>query len=77
MFIWRAAFIKRVRDNARLCAEGYLKMREKLGYPLLKNPWTVGQQPEILDRRAHATVVEVQEELSDDPCHLTDRLCLG
>ncbi|MET0403388.1 MAG: glycine--tRNA ligase subunit alpha, partial [Cystobacter sp.] len=45
----RANFIKRVRDNARLCAEGYLKMREKLGYPLLKTPWTVGEQPPVLE----------------------------
>ncbi|MCE9672459.1 glycine--tRNA ligase subunit alpha [Myxococcus stipitatus] len=45
----RAAFIKRVRDNARLCAEGYLQMRERLGYPLLKTPWTVGEQPPVLE----------------------------
>src|SRR5678810_52836 len=45
----RAAFIKRVRDNARRCAEGYLKMREKLGYPLTKTAWTVGQQPPVLE----------------------------
>src|SRR5262249_11297466 len=40
----RAGFIKRVRDNARLCAEGYLRSREELGYPLLKTRWTVGEQ---------------------------------
>jgi glycyl-tRNA synthetase alpha chain len=40
----RAQFIRRVRDNARLCAREYLKMREKLGYPLCKNAWTVGEQ---------------------------------
>jgi glycyl-tRNA synthetase alpha chain len=45
----RAAFIKRVRDNARGCAEGYLKMRERLGYPLCKTPWTVGEQPPLLE----------------------------
>jgi glycyl-tRNA synthetase alpha chain len=45
----RAAYIKRVRDNARLCAEGYLRMREKLGYPLCKTPWTVGEQLPILE----------------------------
>lgn len=33
----RTAFIGRVRKLARLCAEEYLKQREKLGYPLLKN----------------------------------------
>jgi glycyl-tRNA synthetase alpha chain len=48
----RANFIKRVRDNARLCAEGYLKMRERLGYPLLKTPWTVGEQPPVLEGKA-------------------------
>jgi glycyl-tRNA synthetase alpha chain len=45
----RASYIKRVRDNARLCAEGYLKMREKLGYPLCKTSWTVGEQKPILE----------------------------
>ncbi len=32
----RAAYIGRVRGLARLCAEGYLKLRESLGHPLLK-----------------------------------------
>lgn len=32
----RTAFIGRVRNMARLCAQGYLKQREELGYPLLK-----------------------------------------
>ncbi len=32
----RTAFIGRVRNLARLCAQGYLDQREKLGYPLLK-----------------------------------------
>ena len=45
----RAAYIKRVRDNARLCAQGYLAMREKLGYPLCKTKWTVGEQPALLE----------------------------
>ncbi len=45
----RALFIKRVRDNARLCAEGYLQMRERLGYPLCKTAWTVGEQLPILE----------------------------
>jgi len=45
----RAAFIKRVRDNARRCAEGYLRMRERLGYPLARSPWTVGRQPPVLE----------------------------
>jgi glycyl-tRNA synthetase alpha chain len=48
----RAAFIQRVRDNARLCAEGYLRMRQKLGYPLCKTNWTVGEQPKILEGKA-------------------------
>jgi glycyl-tRNA synthetase alpha chain len=45
----RAGFIKRVRDNARLCAEGYLRSRERLGFPLLRSPWTVGDQPPPLE----------------------------
>ena len=32
----RTGFIGRVRNMARLCAQGYLKQREELGYPLLK-----------------------------------------
>ncbi|MCI0573957.1 MAG: glycine--tRNA ligase subunit alpha [Myxococcaceae bacterium] len=47
----RAGFIGRVRDNARLCAEGYLKSREALGYPLLKTQWTVGEQLPVLEGR--------------------------
>jgi glycyl-tRNA synthetase alpha chain len=45
----RANFIKRIRDNARSSAEGYLRMRERLGYPLLKTPWTTGEQPALLE----------------------------
>ncbi len=32
----RAGYIGRVRNLARICAEGYVKQREKLGFPLLK-----------------------------------------
>jgi glycyl-tRNA synthetase alpha chain len=32
----RTAYIARVRNLARLCAEGYLKLRESKGFPLLK-----------------------------------------
>lgn len=32
----RTAYIARVRNLARMCAQGYLDQREKLGYPLLK-----------------------------------------
>ena len=32
----RASLIGRVRNLARLCAEGYLKQREEMGFPLLK-----------------------------------------
>ena len=32
----RASYIGRVRNVARLCAEGYVAMRERLGFPLLK-----------------------------------------
>jgi glycyl-tRNA synthetase alpha chain len=45
----RANFIKRVRDNARSCAEGYLRVRERLGYPLLKTNWKVGEHPLVLE----------------------------
>jgi glycyl-tRNA synthetase alpha chain len=45
----RAGFIKRVRDNARACAEAYLKVRAGLGFPLRKTAWTVGQQPPLLE----------------------------
>ena len=33
----RTAFIGRVRHLARLCAQGYVAQRERLGYPLLKD----------------------------------------
>ena len=45
----RAGFIKRVRDNARACAEAYLKARAELGFPLVKTGWTVGEQPPLLE----------------------------
>ena len=32
----RASYIGRVRNVARLCAEGYVAQRERLGFPLLK-----------------------------------------
>jgi glycyl-tRNA synthetase alpha chain len=32
----RNSLIGRVRNLARLCAEGYLKQREEMGFPLLK-----------------------------------------
>ena len=32
----RVGYISRVRNLARLCAEGYVKQREEMGYPLLK-----------------------------------------
>ena len=35
-YVERTAFISRVRNLARLCAQCYLKQREELGYPLLK-----------------------------------------
>ena len=31
----RISYIGRVRNLARLCAEGYLKSREEMGFPLL------------------------------------------
>ncbi|MDD4716384.1 MAG: glycine--tRNA ligase subunit alpha, partial [Oscillospiraceae bacterium] len=34
----RQSFIARVRTLARLCAQGYVKQREELGYPLIKDP---------------------------------------
>jgi glycyl-tRNA synthetase alpha chain len=32
----RARYIGRVRNLARRCAEGFVRLREELGYPLLK-----------------------------------------
>jgi len=32
----RTSYIGRIRNLARVCAEGYLEQREKMGYPLLK-----------------------------------------
>ncbi len=36
----RTGFIGRVRKLARLCAEGYVRQREEMGFPLLKNAKT-------------------------------------
>lgn len=36
----RAAYLARVRHLAYLCAQGYLKQREELGYPLLRSSQT-------------------------------------
>jgi len=33
----RTSYIARVRNLARHCAEGFLKTREELGFPLLRN----------------------------------------
>ncbi len=33
----RTTYIAKVRNLAKLCAEGYLKLRETMGFPLLKN----------------------------------------
>ncbi|MDA8404128.1 MAG: glycine--tRNA ligase subunit alpha, partial [Desulfobacteraceae bacterium] len=33
----RTGYIARIRNLARACAEGYVKQREALGFPLLKN----------------------------------------
>lgn len=41
----RTGYIARVRALARQCAEAYVTEREKLGYPLLKQPATLGQDP--------------------------------
>jgi glycyl-tRNA synthetase alpha chain len=32
----RTGYITRIRNLARRCAEGYLKQREDMGFPLLK-----------------------------------------
>jgi glycyl-tRNA synthetase alpha chain len=45
----RANLIKRIRDNARFCAQSYVKTRQRLGYPLLRSPWTVGEQLPVLE----------------------------
>jgi glycyl-tRNA synthetase alpha chain len=59
----RAGFIQRVRDNARLCAQGFIEMRERLGYPLCKTSWTVGDQPKLLEgKKASAVWTEKEKE---------------
>ncbi|MBP7072175.1 MAG: glycine--tRNA ligase subunit alpha [Clostridia bacterium] len=42
----RTGFIGRVRNLARLVAQGYLKQREELGYPLLKKAVFGGEENE-------------------------------
>lgn len=45
----RAGFIKRVRQNARGCAERYLATRAELGWPLCASGWRVGEHPLVLE----------------------------
>jgi glycyl-tRNA synthetase alpha chain len=33
----RTGYIARVRHLARLCAQGFVRLREEMGHPLLKN----------------------------------------
>jgi glycyl-tRNA synthetase alpha chain len=42
----RTSYIGRVRNLARISAELYLKQREEMGYPLLKNIGTIGRKNE-------------------------------
>ena len=46
----RAGYIKRVRDLARSCAEGWLIMRERLEYPMLKDRSKLPPKLEIAAR---------------------------
>ena len=41
----RVSLIGRVRNLARRCAEGYLKQREEMGYPLIKQSDPAGRNP--------------------------------
>ncbi len=41
----RTGYITRVRKIARRCAEGYIKLREEMGFPLLR-----GQTPDTIER---------------------------
>ena len=43
----RQGYILRVRALARGCAEGYVEMRERLGYPLLQSGWAQGHAGEV------------------------------
>ncbi|MGH8930234.1 MAG: glycine--tRNA ligase subunit alpha [Egibacteraceae bacterium] len=45
----RASFIKRVRQNARGCAERYLMTRAEMGFPLVGADWRVGEHPPLLE----------------------------
>lgn len=40
----RQGYILRVRNLSRACAEGYLAMRERLGFPLLQSAWAQAPQ---------------------------------
>jgi glycyl-tRNA synthetase alpha chain len=45
----RMGYIKRIRDTARACADGYLKARSKAGWPLLQRDWKVGAHPAVVE----------------------------
>ncbi len=49
----RQGYILRVRTLARACAEGYLAMRERLGYPLLRSGWAKGNAAAAAALAAH------------------------
>jgi len=40
----RQGYILRVRNLSRVCAEGYLAMRERLGFPLLQSAWAKAER---------------------------------
>ena len=52
----RTHYIARVRNMARACAQAYVKQREALGYPMLKDP--VMRAKLNLDKNADETVKE-------------------
>ncbi len=39
----RQGYILRVRNLSRVCAEGYLAVRERLGFPLLQSAWATSE----------------------------------
>ncbi len=45
----RGGYLRRVRDCARRCAQGYVRTRHAAGWPLLDAKWRVGEHPPGLE----------------------------
>ena len=64
----RAGYIKRVRDVAHLCAQGYLESRRALGYPILgEQGMVIAQQEQAeIDNQAAKAAAKAQKSVAKE-----------